>query len=794
METLVQPIFALLTTDTGSLAFHLVLAFSALGSLQLCLSYSQRGLSTGLRRTAVGLSALLALQIGLFVLSGLGWQGVLDAGRWLPFVDRAATLFALVLIVWLWAFPESSPAADAALILVELLVVTATVLGTLWWLEQDPALTFNHSQPDVIAQVAALVLTAIGVLVLATRRPAGWVLGLYMILLMAAGHVVYLLMPPVKGDYAGVVRLGQVAAYFFLLMLPQRVAVFPGTPEQPDAIAATRQESEAATDKDKLYANPKILQALSKLVMETEPEQVCRVIVSTLARNTQSDLCLLVMPPDEQGEVRVRCGYDQLHGRYLEDVAIDSRGLPVLTAALRMGRVRRLNMNSTSPDLASLMRAFDLERSGNLLFLPALAPDGQPIASIILFSAHSGQDWNSEEQSFLGTLTRLMVHFLQRSQEVAGLRQEFDQVRQAARLSQDRARLVLEERQKLEDQLAVVREDSRRDRAQLAGLAEMTAAQIAAQEAVERLRAENEELSLAVQQASEAAAKQERSYEAQLRQALEEVAILRTSLVEADKKISALKAAQTGLPLSNGQLEAIVNVAQDLRQPLSSIVGYVDFLLSEVMGILGAQQRKHLERIKVSTERMSRMVDDLIQAASSEGNIAQLALEEVELAGVLQGLAAGVDGELRQRQIALQVELPEQPMLVSADQRALSRIFTNLLHNAGAVTPKGGDVSLVARLESTDGDQGYVLVQIADSGGGIDPQDLPRVFSPQATNDRIRGLGSNGADLPGIRTLVEVLGGRIWVDSEPGQGATFSVLLPLAGSTGIDFLDEGVLV
>jgi signal transduction histidine kinase len=204
------------------------------------------------------------------------------------------------------------------------------------------------------------------------------------------------------------------------------------------------------------------------------------------------------------------------------------------------------------------------------------------------------------------------------------------------------------------------------------------------------------------------------------------------------------------------------------------------------VGILGVQQRKHLERIKVSTERMGRLVDDLIQIASLEGNVSKLTLEEVDLGKVIQDAVGETKRQIMQKDIQLRLDLPEAPLHLSTDLRALRKVFSSLLNNAVQVTSPGGNVRLLARKESTDGEEDYVLVQVIDSGGGIALTDLPMIFSHRSPDAPIQGIGNGGVDLPGTKTLIEVMGGRTWVDSEPGQGAVFSVLLPIA-----PFVDGG---
>jgi hypothetical protein len=106
-------------------------------------------------------------------------------------------------------------------------------------------------------------------------------------------------------------------------------------------------------------------------------------------------------------------------------------------------------------------------------------------------------------------------------------------------------------------------------------------------------------------------------------------------------------------------------------------------------------------------------------------------------------------------------------------------VFGQLVKNAGTVSPQGGSVLVKAKLEASESDQDYVLVQVADSGSGIAPQDLLNVFSPQSGDHPIKGLAKSGPEISRMKGLIEALGGRTWVDSELGNGATFSVLLPV---------------
>jgi signal transduction histidine kinase len=249
--------------------------------------------------------------------------------------------------------------------------------------------------------------------------------------------------------------------------------------------------------------------------------------------------------------------------------------------------------------------------------------------------------------------------------------------------------------------------------------------------------------------------------------------------VETENKLSALKLAHSNLTPSSQQMDTITSITQDLRQPLASISNYSDYLLSETSGGLGTTQRKYLERIKVSTQRMGRLMDDLLQILSSESDPAQLEMKEADLGDLVRGTIAEVEDKL-DRQVSWSVYLPEEPLNITTDRATLQRVLASLLENAGLVSPEGGEVAVSVRLESNERDEDYILLRVADSGQGIAATDLPYVFSPHSQDVYISGLAGNGTELSSVKRLVELLGGRAWVDSEPGQGATFCVLLPSA--------------
>jgi signal transduction histidine kinase len=268
--------------------------------------------------------------------------------------------------------------------------------------------------------------------------------------------------------------------------------------------------------------------------------------------------------------------------------------------------------------------------------------------------------------------------------------------------------------------------------------------------------------------------------EAELRASLKQVARLQNDLADANMKLLKIEKGQAGV-YSSEQAEVIASIAQELRQPMSSVVGYTDLLLGESVGILGSLQRKFVERIKASTERIGTLIDDMIQVTNLETGLTELKPEPADLNVIIDNAMSYTSSQVREKNITLHLDLPKNVQTIYADREALQQILIHLLQNAGAVSPNEGTITLKVQTRTED-EQEYVLLQVTDTGGGIPSEDIPRVFTRlyRADNVLIQGVGDTGVGLSIAKTLTEAQNGRIWVESEAGVGSTFSVLLPMS--------------
>jgi signal transduction histidine kinase len=229
-------------------------------------------------------------------------------------------------------------------------------------------------------------------------------------------------------------------------------------------------------------------------------------------------------------------------------------------------------------------------------------------------------------------------------------------------------------------------------------------------------------------------------------------------------------------------------MAEELRTPMTTIVNYVDLLLSGAVGDLAEGQRKYLLRVKASVERMGQMTDDLARESSGEKRWNSPQRQSMDLRRFLERTVSGNCLLLEDKDLSLDLSLPEDLPSVRADPDYLRRVIANLISNACRASVPGGQIrveavqsnGLLDQPSSLEGeDDGFIIVSIRDSGGGLSDDALNRVFDRSRPSGTPGGLGESGAGLALVKTLVEAHGGRLWIESEAGVGTTFSFVLPV---------------
>lgn len=772
-------IFSFLTVTPGNLVYHLTLGFSVAGALLGAIALWRSSDFPQARRMVIGLALLLGLQLLEFLVGILIWQGVFSSQAVLPPLDRAVTLWSLIWIVWLWAFPEPMRLADAGAALLSLLVVPLLGSTLLLWAPSSGSMVFSQSLLDMFWQLASMAVIVLGASMLIIRQPNGWGEGLALLGLLFAGHLIHLIPPAPQSNFAGAVRLMQLAAYPILLTLPQRFPMPVARPVVRPPLSPTAQEGEKAAaetarvERRRYSTDPKTFHALLTLAAALDEKSIAEALTRATAQAMLADLCFLITPGGSQ-DLIIACGYDLIREERLGGTSIEAETVPLLLSAVQRGRPLRLPASSTSVDLKGLGQVLGLSSPGHLLSVP-IPGDRAPLGALLLLSPYSNRLWSAEDQAFLSNVASLFGPILQRGQRVAALEQEREAALAQVKNALDRAEAAEKKCESLLQQFDAARQQVVEQQMQVENVAALLAAQEEAQQLIEALRAENEQLREGLMpQYAEAA-----QLEKDLRAALEDVARLQNALAEANMKILELER-QAGGPISEEQVEIIASIAQELRQPMSSIVGYTDLLLGESVGILGTLQRKFLERIKAATERVTSLIEDLIHLTAIESVRVTIKPEPIDLTVVVDNAMTYVGNQIREKNITLRLDLPDPQLQVQTDREALQQILIHLLQNASGATPADGTITLRMQIQREE-DKNYLFLQVADTGGGIPSENLSQVFARRyrADNALIPGLGDTGVGLSIAKTLTEAQHGRIWVETEAGVGSTFSVLLPV---------------
>ncbi len=226
--------------------------------------------------------------------------------------------------------------------------------------------------------------------------------------------------------------------------------------------------------------------------------------------------------------------------------------------------------------------------------------------------------------------------------------------------------------------------------------------------------------------------------------------------------------------------EFLAAMSHELRTPLNAILGMSEALQEEVYGPLNDPQRSSIREVEEAGSHLLSLINDILDLSKIEVGKRPLELEAAPVAELVDSCVRMVRDNAGRRSIALRTELGDAPELLRTDVRALKQVLMNLLSNAVKFTPEHGAVSV--RLSREGGADGEMLrIAVQDSGIGIAAEDLPRLFRPfeQLESGLARRFEGTGLGLALSAKLVQQLGGRIEVASEPGKGSVFAVTVPI---------------
>ncbi|MBW3555198.1 MAG: hypothetical protein KY466_16950, partial [Gemmatimonadetes bacterium] len=215
------------------------------------------------------------------------------------------------------------------------------------------------------------------------------------------------------------------------------------------------------------------------------------------------------------------------------------------------------------------------------------------------------------------------------------------------------------------------------------------------------------------------------------------------------------------------------SLSHELRTPINAVIGYNHLLQERIFGELSDQQVGALEKANRSAQHLLELVDDILDISKIEAGKLEMLPEPVDLASLVRDTATTLQLQARQKGIDLDVQTPEE-CRIETDAARVRQIVLNLLSNAVKFTDEGS-----VRLALQPVSDGALEIRVRDTGPGIAPEDIERIFEEFEQAEGSAGRGGTGLGLAISRRLAELLGGSLSVESEVGKGSTFTLALPL---------------
>lgn len=221
----------------------------------------------------------------------------------------------------------------------------------------------------------------------------------------------------------------------------------------------------------------------------------------------------------------------------------------------------------------------------------------------------------------------------------------------------------------------------------------------------------------------------------------------------------------------------IANVSHELRTPMTSIRGFIEGILDGT--IPPENHQRYLSIVRDETNRLNRLVNDLLDLAKMESGEVELKFTDFNINELIRKCVIKLETFLIEKELTVDADFEEDSIMVSADMDAIDRVLYNLIHNAIKFTPEGGNIKLITRKQ-----KGVVRVTVQDNGIGIDEDEIDLIWDRFYKTDKSRSRDKTGTGLglAIVRNIINEHGQKIWIESKVGEGTAFTFTLQEAHS------------
>ncbi|OGO49288.1 MAG: hypothetical protein A2Z30_06830 [Chloroflexi bacterium RBG_16_64_43] len=744
-------------------------------------------------RLALGLGVMVTLRIVLAALAvWAAWDGGTFARTALGNADRATSVISAVLLVWLVLQPSGRLAALIAFTAAGLALVLALASSVLLYSTalQLPELRFNTTVLAPMWDASLALAAVIGAAFLFLRRSALRGLRLTAIGLLLAAAIVQGVLRRPDEDFATLLRAAEVIVYPLFIVW---IAALASRPAHAVAVRLTP----ATSDEPAPPETPGVAGA------PMAARSMAEDLAFWAARTLNADVALTLVRAEDGAGLHITAGYDLVRSQPLLGAFLPGDQSGSIIAQLAQDGVHTYSAADLPADYKRVAEAVGLPQPGPAMLMPLAAGTNASTALLVL-SPYSGREWSSEDQRTLGAFAAPLVTDLAPSQllpeaprepprsralmsdaELANLREENSDFGFRLRQAQEDLQAERRRADSLEVQLT--------QRTQPESLKEMEAEVTHLEEALSQVLLNRDEViaslraSLAGQPIPAPSGEVLHEF---MSEHSEEVQRLRMALDRAEKELERQgvgwdEPARAVPPARGGLLgeQVVLSLARELLKAVLSVRSDSELVAGQGAALLGSMQRQPLEHLRDRAYQAEALAQDLESLAAFARSEAPVDWGPLEVAEEVDAALTASSELIRERELSIHLELPETTFEAEADRACVRQLLYHLVRNAVLATPPHSEVGVRAHLRMPEGGPpSALLVSVDDGGAGIAPDDYPMVFDSIArgTGAPLAGLGEKGIGMAVAHELAQSVGGRIWVESQAGQGSTFSIEVPLA--------------
>ena len=422
------------------LGYSLLIILICATTLVKVLRVWQKGRFTqGMRMIQIVLG-LVFLRLVLFIITYFSWKATPQFTNTLYILDQAASLIGIILIVWLWNFPEPSKEIDSAALL-SISLIILLVAGQIFIM---PSLMEGLTGSMSFWQGLSIIGLVTGTGLILIRKPNLWHYGFFMGVILFIGAVLSLL----SGNLESM-HMTQLVAYPLLLLLSDRFAI--GDP----SLKQIPEEDELERKQFSIEYN--ILELVERLFDENDSVGILYKIAQATAYLILADLALVIDTPDDHGKIRIIAGYDLIREEPLQAITLDSKSIPLLSNYIQRGKMLHIPASSTSRDLSHLSNMLQLSRPGHLLAAPVYVAGANKTIGVVLFSPFSNRPWTKADQNYITLLCKLFESAF--SHHLVSQNGESDSVKSTIRELSSKLTLLSQDKGGLKDDLALLNKE-----------------------------------------------------------------------------------------------------------------------------------------------------------------------------------------------------------------------------------------------------------------------------------------------------------------------------------------------